>query len=535
MIGMNMKKLRFVIVFLSLLSLILYDCADFPNDIVMPQWNVELNVPLTNKTYTLYDMFEPESKYSITTSINNNDIYLIQSDNFKSNSDVTKYINLFNEESVSPSIVIPANIPEQSVYMNMPEGIEIEEAKFEGGLLALKIDNPSSAAITSILRIPAIRKPNGEELMIETSVPAYSNDSISYDLANHDYVNLSSPGGENRGLQLLAAANSEVNGSYEYVKFYLSDFKFSSVRGYLPTISFGSKRSSASMELNDAADFRDKLFIESAVLTLRSEYLSTHNNFFDFKINNIKLIGIRNSGEEKYLERTDGEQIAFTLVDGAYDIVLDETNSNLAEFMTWLPDSLIISSEYILNPGNERELRTVTNVDSIKFSLKYSTKSIFALRKTSFVDTIGVDLSDADRDQINNSVKADLNIYLENAIPIDAYVKAVLTDENYTPLLTLTKNQYGVDSLQFLGAQINSTTGQIISPTITNNIISLDSSQISLLAMARYIIISATINSKGADNESQIPPTVQFKSSDWLNIKCFGKIDLSVNTDGEEL
>jgi hypothetical protein len=156
------------------------------------------------------------------------------------------------------------------------------------------------------------------------------------------------------------------------------------------------------------------------------------------------------------------------------------------------------------------------------------------LKKTSFVDTLGVDLSDADRDQINDGIRADLNIYLENAIPIDAYVKVTLTDENYSPLLTLTKNQNDVDSLLFLGAQINNSTGQIISPSITNNIISLDSSQISLLTAARYIIISATVNTTNADNANQNPPTIQFKSSDWLNIKCFGKIDLSVNTDGGE-
>ena len=531
---MNMKKLRYAILTLSLLSLLLYDCADFPSDIIMPQWNVELNVPLTNKIYSLYDMFEPESKYSLTTSIDGNDFYLIQSDNFKSNSDVTKYINLFNEESVSPAIVIPANIPEQSVYMSMPDGIEIEQATFEGGLLALKIDNPSNAEITSTLRIPAIRKPNGEELSIETSVPAYSSDSVSYDLSNHNYVYASEPSGENRGLQLFAAANSDVNGTYEYVTFYLSDFKFSAVQGYLPRLSLGNKRSTTSMELNDAADFRDKLFIDGGSLTLRSEYSSIHNNFFDFEIDNIKLIGMRNSGEEKYLERIDGQKLSFTLVDGAYNLVLDENNSNLVEFMTWMPDSLIITSEYILNPNNERELRTVTNVDSIKFSFKYSTKSIFALKKTSFVDTLGVDLSDADRDQISDGIRADLNIYLENAIPIDAYVKVTLTDENYSPLLTLTKNQNGVDSLQFLGAQINTATGQIISPSITNNIISLDSSQLSLLAVSRYIIISTTVNTTNAGNENHNPPTIQFKSSDWLNIKCFGKIDLSVNSDGGE-
>ena len=92
--------------------------------------------------------------------------------------------------------------------------------------------------------------------------------------------------------------------------------------------------------------------------------------------------------------------------------------------------------------------------------MHFNTKSIFAIKQTNYIDTIAIDLSQDDREKIRDGVGADLNIHLENAIPIDAFVKATLTDENYSPLFTLTKNQYGVDSLQFLGGQVNNNTGK---------------------------------------------------------------------------
>ena len=134
---------------------------------------------------------------------------------------------------------------------------------------------------------------------------------------------------------------------------------------------------------------------------------------------------------------------------------------------------------------------------------------------------------------LKNGLQANLNIYLENAIPIDAYVKATLTDENYSPLFHLTRNQYGVDSLQFLGSQVNNSTGEVILPTVTLNTISLDNEKILQLANARYLIISATANTKSAMIDNPNPLTVQFKSSDWLNIKCYGSVKYRVNSEGE--
>ena len=81
--------------------------------------------------------------------------------------------------------------------------------------------------------------------------------------------------------------------------------------GSLPRSSMGNKRTSASLNLDDAADYRGKLFIKEGSLNLRSEYVSTHHNSFEVEISNIKLTGIRNTGEELQLVRNDGQEYNF--------------------------------------------------------------------------------------------------------------------------------------------------------------------------------------------------------------------------------
>ena len=527
-----MKRTETMVKIFPLILVLLIGCVDLPQDIILPEWDVDINIPITNKTYTIYDMFKPESKYSLTSVLSNDDFYLVNSDNYSANTKVADYINLLGQGSTSQSFIIPANESAQSVFIIFPDEIEIVQATFVSGFLSFAIQNLSASAISSSLRVPGVKKPDGSELIILSSVAAFSRDSIIYDLSNHQYTLPLNQSIQNKNsLQLVASANSAMNGSFANVNFYLYNFNFSSITGSLPRTSLGNNRTSASLNLGDAADYRGKLFIKEGALSLRSEYVSTHQNIFEFELANFKVNGKRNNGEQKLLTRTDGQALTFRLINGVYDLTLNESNSNLTEFISFLPDSIVISSEYILNPSNDNVIRTVTNQDSIRFSAQFSTKSIFAIKQTNFIDTLEIDLSEDDRDKIRDGMGADLNIYLENAIPIDAFVKATLTDEHYFPLFTLTKNQSGVDSLQFFGSQVNNNTGQIISPTVTLNTVKLDSAKIMQLSNARYVIISTTVNTKNATNENPNPPTVQFKSSDWLNIKCYGKVKYHVSLE----
>lgn len=529
-----MSKITLTLFIATFLFFTMIGCFDMPEELILPEWDVELNVPIIDRTYTLYEMFKPESKHSVNSSLSPDDFYLIQTDDFNSNTEVADYISFLGSSSITQNITVPANVPETAVYLEFPEQLEIERAVFQSGILSINFQNPSPVAITSNLRVPGIIKPDGSELMIETTVPAFGNDSVAYDLFDHNYIlPTSQPAQTKNSLQFVASANSSMNGAYENINFYINNLNFKSITGSLPTISMGRKRTSTSLNINDASEYRDKLFIREAALILKSEYISSHQNAFEVEISNIKLVGIRNSGETKQLLRKDGQEITFKLVNGLYNLTLNELNSNITEFIVWLPDSIVIESEFIINPSEDRTIRSISNEDLIQFSAQFSTKSIFAIKETNFADTLDIELSQDERDQIRDGIGAELNLYLENAIPINAFIKATVTDENYLPLFTLTRTAAGVDSLQFLGSEVNSSTGEVIAPVATTNIISLSSSQINQFSNAHHLIISATVSTSNAGSNITNPPTVQFKSSDWLRIKSYGKVKYHVNPEDE--
>ena len=87
-----MKRLRTIQKISLLLFPFLIGCFNLPEDIIVPEWDVDINIPIMNKRYTLYDIFKPQSKYSITSTLENDDFYLVQTDNFTANSQVTEYV-----------------------------------------------------------------------------------------------------------------------------------------------------------------------------------------------------------------------------------------------------------------------------------------------------------------------------------------------------------------------------------------------------------------------------------------------------------
>lgn len=528
-----MRKLGIVAAALfSFLIFTLIGCFDVPEEVILPEWDVELNVPIIDRTYSLYDMFKPESKYAITSEVGSDEFYLIKTDNFTSKKNVGKQIRFQDSESNSQNVVVPANAPATPIFLEFPDQLEVESATFKSGMLAFSINNPTAAPINSSLHVPGIRKPDGSELIITSTVAAFGTDSIFYDISNHSYtLPVNQPAQTKNSLQLVASANSPINGSYEQVDFYLTDLNFKSITGSIPRVSMSDETTSTSLNINDAADYRGKLFIKEGNLNLTAEYISAHQNGFEIGISKLKIIGRSSSGNEIELHRNDGQEISFTIQNGMQSINLDDKNSNLTDFLSTLPDSVFIMSEIVVNPDNKHDIRSLTDEDSIRFSFNFSTRSVFAMRQTHFIDTLDLNMSQDDRDNLQDGISANLNFYIENAIPIDAYIKLTVTDEFFNPLFVITRNQNGTDSMQILGGEVDNYTGAVISPSVTNNSIELSSEQIGKLALAYHVILSSTVNTKNAANLPE-PPSVQFKSSDWIKIKSFGKIKYHVNGEG---
>src|SRR3972149_11864050 len=83
-----MKKIN---VFFAILLLVFFSgCMDLPDDLIAPEWDTELNLPLINKSYTLDEIIKPQAHIIVDTS--GTDIYLLQSDKYYLNSNLSEFV-----------------------------------------------------------------------------------------------------------------------------------------------------------------------------------------------------------------------------------------------------------------------------------------------------------------------------------------------------------------------------------------------------------------------------------------------------------
>jgi hypothetical protein len=185
-----------------------------------------------------------------------------------------------------------------------------------------------------------------------------------------------------------------------------------------------------------------------------------------------------------------------------------------------------------MNPNNDQAYKTVRSDDSISFMAKFTSTSILHIKQTTFTDTVNVDIKQDDRDQILKGKGAQLTVDIQNAIPLNSWIKVVLTDKNYHPLLikgipfVITKNNNGTDSVSIAGAQTYEN-GNYLKSSASTTTITLDSVQISQFAKnAQHAIISVTVETSHANNVA-----VVVRATDWIKLNVFGKVSYRIKNN----
>ncbi len=511
-------------------------CVDLPNEVIMPQWDVDLNVPLLKKSYVLEDIVKSDKDPNISIDPVDS-LYVIHSDDYLSSTGVSEFMQMTNESSSNDNVLPVTENDSLQVYIPFPDSLQIENAKFKSGVIKFKFVNHSTFSDMNInIKIPGVIKPDGNILSLDFIVHANSTDSSIYLLQDHSYQEPANQVSIFKGqIWLIAKANSLDNFAYSSFDVKAKQMKFSSVKGYIPTKVIHVNQDKYAVDLgSDIERYKDKVSLKDAVLYVNASYETNTSEPFDLEIRNMSIVGKRNNGEQEQLQFYENINSplspSFRFNNGQLQKTFDETNSNITEFISFMPDSIIVSTDYVLNPDDDKTYRTVNELDSVAFETNFTAKSSLILRQTTITDTLDVDISNDDRDQINKGQSASLTIEVDNHIPMTAFFKITLADSNYNPLFTLRGND-GVDSLQFTGAAVDQTTGEVIQTTSTSQSINLNADEIKQLANAKYAFISASIRTRDALDSNQNPPYVTVKPSDWINLKSFGNIKYRVNSD----
>ena len=498
-------------------------CLDIPNEMIMPQWDVELNVPLIKRTYSLEEIIKSDKQNYINLDPQNDSIYYIQSDKYEIASGISQFITVTNQRASQNNNINASATDSTQIFLAFPEGAQLNEAIFTKGFLAFSAQNKSLIeGMTLTLRVPGIISPAGAQFVATIILPPGGSDSVKYDLSGYRYKEPVNQLFLFKGqIWLIAKAATATNLlASALLNAYSSDFLFSSATGYLPVKSLGVTESTNDLKIGDVVDFRDKAFLREATLNLTANYKSPAANPFEIEVKDLKVTGRRSTGQSITLAFNNSPNLTLRFHNGSFDTSFTQLNSNITEFLTFLPDQISVSAEYIMNPDDDKVYHTATSQDSVKFETSFTSRSFFALRKSTIVDTSEVELNDDNRDRIRDGRAAYLTVEIENGIPLTTWLKADMVDKNYNLLFTVTKNS-GKDSLYFLGAEVGAN-GEVTKKTVTTTTLQLDSAQIQKLADAKYFIHTTSVRTRDAFNNP--PPTVALRGNQKLTIRAYGGV-----------
>ncbi len=517
------KKIK--ICFLLLSAFLFIKCVDLPDEVVLPEWDVNLNVPLLNKTYTLKEIIKEQEHIIVDTT---NNIFLLQSGKYFLNSSLSEFVQINETSSLENVPTLTSQTDSFIVYVQFPEGLEVDSGEFASGLLSLSVDNPSAENVSVILRIPAFHNSTNDQIRIQTNVPAGQTTLVNFDLNGYRYERPpDQPMSLRNSFRLVVRAFSQQP-NVVYTNLSMSDLAFNYITGVVPSKSLGDQISTYDFDVNQVEEYRDKSFLSDAKMQLKANYFSVFNTPNILEIRNLNIIARRNDGTELLLrDKTNNPYFTLRMENGNLNTVFNEENSNINEFVSFFPDSVVLLADYVVNPDNNTG--TFSNQDSIRFETDFSTRSFLALKTITVEDETGLDISEHDREDIIKGKNAVIGFEIENALPLKAWLRIDALDDYGNYLFTITENENGIDSISFEAASVNSS-GEVIESNINPvKMVTLNDSQIKFFAKTYSLRYRVSFHT--TDSSQNPPQIVSIRPSNWIKVKTFGSIKYKISND----
>lgn len=523
MIRLKKNLNLFVLLFTAIIFI---KCVDLPDEVMLPEWDIELNVPLMNRSYTLKEIIKTQEHISVDTA---NNLFLLQSGKYSLNNTLSEFVNINETSSLENVPAITSLNDSFIVYVQFPQGLEVDSGEFASGVINFTVNNPSPENVSVIIKAPAFYNDHGEIIIIQNDVDAGQINSISFNLDGYNYQKPSDqPLSLRNSFRLIVRAISDQPGNIIFTDLSMSGLAFSHVTGLLPSKSLGENVSVYDFDVDEVEQYRDRSFLSEAKLNLRADYYSVFNAPNILEIKELNIIGRRNDGTEFYLkDKQNNPSFTIRMTNGTINRIFNEDNSNINEFISFFPDSVILQAEYVVNPDNNTG--TFSNLDSIKFQIDFSTKSFLALRTTTIEDETEIQISETDRKDIKNGKKADIKFEIENGIPLKAWFRIDALGKDGEYLFTLTNDIAGGDSISFNAASINSA-GEVIQTNVNPvKTISLNEEQVNLFSETYSLRYRVSFHT--ADANLNPPPVVAIRPSDWIKLKTYGSVKYRVSND----
>ncbi len=508
-----MKIIMFKRLLLLFVLIGLSSCFKVPDQLVMPNWDTDLNLPITNRTYQLNDIIN-EDKYLKEDTVNGKSEYYLTSDTLNESYGLADFLKGRLDQTYN-NLEIVTSSGEGTISISLADSVELDSAYISSGSLSLDIINEGNSLIEFELTLPAITKPDKQVFKITSSVPANGKTSSVLDLSGCTY-SASSQSDKTK----LVINGKVLGGIADAVKLNIgiSNSNFSYMSGKLPSKDLSPIAKSETLPITGSiVQIRDKFTTSNPVLILKSQYITKLDNPFNVLINNLKVTGIRKDGTIKELQDKSGNSnLGEILISKGVDTkIFTNDNSNLSDLLSFMPDSLKLEADVIANPDNK--FGEISSKDTVNANLTFNITGTLSFRDISYTDSVNFEFSNDNRKAIRNGVSADLYLEITNAVPLSVDYTANFVDSLGGATMLSEKSS-------LTAAEVDAN-GIVTQPSENFSVIHLDSTEIQMLAKADKIRYNLLLNSSGSGNKVLLQP------DNWVKIVSYCKLKYHLKFD----
>lgn len=520
---MRFKVIIHLLVFFS--PFIFLACFETPKEPVAPSWDLELNIPVGSKTFTIEDIVKKQDQITIlptrTLKFSTDTIQQDTTLDFLFN-------NTFDMEADTSFPVIGTTIE-----FNMIAGrdsVIMDSAEIQDGEVKYRLVNNNPFSVSVAFVFPGFTRVSGgtiDTFHISANVPANQSVQVTASMNNYKYKQPpNQPFGSTRpGVWIKGKVSSSFIGVGQNleVKFQIEKLKFRSFSGKVKPFNLGSKVQTVSNALSgELKDFIKAVTFSQAFLTLTS---STTFRGYDVLLKNFQVIGKYRNGTPSIYLLFNGNNSKDVLIPAGQSVteILSTLNTNINDFIKATPDSIQVQATIVMNP--QYKSGSVSSADKVSFSALFEAYSQMKIENAIITDTAEVDWSRDTKDKISQGNEAQLDLEITNGLPFDIQFVGYFLDYNKNKLFYYTRQTAsgspGDTVINIAAASINNN-GEVSAPTKSTIRFSLTSSDFEKFKNINEMINRFKIST--AQNQ-----TVIVNADNYVNIKVFGRINYRVN------
>ncbi len=539
-----------IILFLLFLIPFVTGCFDSPKEPVMPTWDVELTVPLVNKQLALYEILDTRDNPNIGINSAEDSLYFIYVSNLETKAAITDSLRLGIQlvpDTLNLSGTPSSGSVKSSIIYNPDKEYHLLKAEFKSGSFSVTLSNTSTFPVDYQLILPGFKKKtDGSLLKITGTMVANSDKTVDIPLKDYAYQELNIVTGLNdlsnytfqAGPGFFFVGIASASGAFDisFVSKIKSDaITLSRMEGKIKRTKLPYTFQQFSTGFgNEITNFKDALDFENVKVSLSADIFGEMDNIRVI-MDSLTLVGYDEHlngslfdpltlqfGNKNYLRDSLSTEETFARE-------YDRSNTNITDFLLHLPKVIRLGSQFSIAsiPGKDQ---IISDQDSFKVVTNINAPLRIKAKNATYKDTLAIEMSDANRDEITNANSASVTLEIENHVPMGLIGSAQFVDANYRPLFTVTTSD-GATSIDVPPSSINPTTGLSSDPAIKSITLKLTNQQIDWFSQAKYVIAEVGIRTTGSTSTTWGDNFVKIRAKDFIKYKLHGSVNYKVDTE----